>query len=190
MSPEQLQDGDANGQGYLGTAVDVWAAGVLLIVMLLGALPAAGAACRALAYRRRIVCVSQPRSWRLCCAVIYWRVVHGVALLHSTLRWGGRRAGLTVGCVTLSGYLRSGTFPFDHTENPDPNCKEAHTEVWAQQTKGSWSEVPHIKKAVQKVCALPPALLPQAGLLASGNVCFWSLHHELLLDECFARGSS
>ncbi len=36
MSPEQLQDGDANGQGYLGTAVDVWAAGVLLIVMLLG----------------------------------------------------------------------------------------------------------------------------------------------------------
>lgn len=38
MSPEQLQDGDANGQGYLGTAVDVWAAGVLLIVMLLGGL--------------------------------------------------------------------------------------------------------------------------------------------------------
>ena len=36
MSPEQLQDGDTNGQGYLGTAVDVWAAGVLLIVMLLG----------------------------------------------------------------------------------------------------------------------------------------------------------
>ena len=35
MSPEQL-DGDSNGQGYLGTAVDVWAAGVLLIVMLLG----------------------------------------------------------------------------------------------------------------------------------------------------------
>jgi serine/threonine-protein kinase SRK2 len=81
MSPEQLQDGDTNGQGYLGTAVDVWAAGVLLIVMLLG------------------------------------------------------------------------TFPFDHTENPDPNCKEAHTEVWAQQTKGSWSEVPHIKKAVQKLSA-------------------------------------
>ena len=35
MSPEQL-DGQSNGQGYLGTAVDVWAAGVLLIVMLLG----------------------------------------------------------------------------------------------------------------------------------------------------------
>ena len=42
MSPEQLQDGDANGQGYLGTAVDVWAAGVLLIVMLLGGSLAAG----------------------------------------------------------------------------------------------------------------------------------------------------
>ncbi len=38
MSPEQL-DGEAIGQGYLGTAVDVWAAGVLLIVMLLGAAP-------------------------------------------------------------------------------------------------------------------------------------------------------
>lgn len=50
----------------------------------------------------------------------------------------------------------AGTFPFDHTENPDPNCKEAHTEVWAQQTKGSWSEVPHIKKAVTKVRAAQP----------------------------------
>ena len=37
MSPEQL-DGQA-GQGYLGTAVDVWAGGVLLIVMLLGSPP-------------------------------------------------------------------------------------------------------------------------------------------------------
>ena len=54
-------------------------------------------------------------------------------------------------------FVRPGTFPFDHTENPDPNCKEAHTEVWAQQTKGSWSEVPHIKKAVQKVLGPPPA---------------------------------
>lgn len=35
MSPEQL-DGGSAGQGYLGTAVDVWAAGVLLVVMLLG----------------------------------------------------------------------------------------------------------------------------------------------------------
>lgn len=23
-----------------------------------------------------------------------------------------------------------GTFPFDHTENPDPNTSEAHLEVW------------------------------------------------------------
>lgn len=35
--PPNMLDGQA-GQGYLGTAVDVWAAGVLLIVMLLGAL--------------------------------------------------------------------------------------------------------------------------------------------------------
>lgn len=77
MSPEQL-DKQAAGQGYLGTAVDVWAAGVLLVVMLLG------------------------------------------------------------------------TFPFDHTEHPDPNSPEAHSEVFNQQNKGGWSEVPHIKKAVRK----------------------------------------
>mmetsp|Transcript_12691 Transcript_12691/g.38257 ORF Transcript_12691/g.38257 Transcript_12691/m.38257 type:complete len:418 (+) Transcript_12691:2731-3984(+) len=76
MSPEQL--GGQQEQGYLGTAVDVWAAGVLLVVMLLGA------------------------------------------------------------------------FPFDHTDNPDPNSKDAHSEVFKQQTKGGWSEVPHIKQAVRK----------------------------------------
>lgn len=77
MSPEQL-DQQSSGQGYLGTAVDVWAAGVLLVVMLLG------------------------------------------------------------------------TFPFDHTEHPDPNSPEAHSEVFEQQKKGGWSEVPHIKKAIAK----------------------------------------
>lgn len=35
MAPE-LRNGEGAGQGYLGTAVDVWAAGVLLVVMLLG----------------------------------------------------------------------------------------------------------------------------------------------------------
>mmetsp|Transcript_11499 Transcript_11499/g.34542 ORF Transcript_11499/g.34542 Transcript_11499/m.34542 type:complete len:421 (+) Transcript_11499:87-1349(+) len=78
MSPEQLDKGAA-GQGYLGTAVDVWAAGVLLIVMLLG------------------------------------------------------------------------QFPYDHIENPDPNCKEAHSEVFQQQTRGRWSDVPHIKKLCTKL---------------------------------------
>ena len=33
MSPEQLSQDNGN-QGYLGSAVDVWASGVLLIVML------------------------------------------------------------------------------------------------------------------------------------------------------------
>lgn len=135
MSPEQLQDGDANGQGYLGTAVDVWAAGVLLIVMLLGGSLAAG-------FGR--------------CAVMHWRA--GLAASHSCAAldgaWLSSDEESAVGiCFPL--IVRAGTFPFDHTENPDPNCKEAHTEVWAQQTKGSWSEVPHIKKAVQKVCRYP-----------------------------------
>ena len=38
MAPE-LRNGEGAGQGYLGTAVDVWAAGVLLVVMLLGTPP-------------------------------------------------------------------------------------------------------------------------------------------------------
>lgn len=37
MSPAQLHRHPAK-EGYLGTAVDVWAAGVLLSVMLLGGL--------------------------------------------------------------------------------------------------------------------------------------------------------
>jgi serine/threonine protein kinase len=155
MSPEQLQDGDANGQGYLGTAVDVWAAGVLLIVMLLGGSAASGAACCAVAHRRTTAvsrgCSAPSGPWPSC---RHDRV--------SSVRTG----------VPYPGCLCSGTFPFDHTENPDPNCKEAHTEVWAQQTKGSWSEVPHIKKAVQKVpgrhlslpaAALVPAMSPRSG---------------------------
>jgi len=38
MAP-QLRNKEAGGQGYLGTAADVWASGVLLIVMLLGTFP-------------------------------------------------------------------------------------------------------------------------------------------------------
>mmetsp|Transcript_11498 Transcript_11498/g.34535 ORF Transcript_11498/g.34535 Transcript_11498/m.34535 type:complete len:420 (+) Transcript_11498:87-1346(+) len=76
--PPNMLDGQA-GQGYLGTAVDVWAAGVLLIVMLLG------------------------------------------------------------------------KFPFDHVNNPDPNSKDAHLEVYKQQTKAPWYEAPKIRKAVRKL---------------------------------------
>jgi serine/threonine protein kinase len=133
MSPEQLQDGDPNGQGYLGTAVDVWAAGVLLIVMLLG-----GSERRMLASdaTHHNTC----SNLHLCAPAAQLLAAH----CHHAVP-GIWRAASHHSCV------HAGTFPFDHTENPDPNCKEAHTEVWAQQTKGSWSEVPHIKKAVQKV---------------------------------------
>ncbi|DBA96843.1 hypothetical protein WJX82_009463 [Trebouxia sp. C0006] len=44
-----------------------------------------------------------------------------------------------------------GTFPFDHTEHPDPNTSEAHLEVWLQQVRSLWSEIPHIQKAVEKL---------------------------------------
>ncbi|KAK9806506.1 hypothetical protein WJX73_005212 [Symbiochloris irregularis] len=44
-----------------------------------------------------------------------------------------------------------GTFPFDHIENPDPNTSEAHLEVWLQQVKGSWNEIPHIRNALQNL---------------------------------------
>jgi serine/threonine-protein kinase SRK2 len=36
MSPELI---DPNGKGYDGRSVDIWASGVLLIVMLLGQFP-------------------------------------------------------------------------------------------------------------------------------------------------------
>jgi len=44
-----------------------------------------------------------------------------------------------------------GTFPFDHTEHPDPNTSEAHLEVWLQQVRQPWSGIPHIKHAVERL---------------------------------------
>jgi serine/threonine protein kinase len=44
-----------------------------------------------------------------------------------------------------------GTFPFDHTEHPDPNTSEAHLEVWLQQVRQPWSGIPHIKAAVERL---------------------------------------
>jgi serine/threonine-protein kinase SRK2 len=84
MSPELINSnrggsGGGSGKGYDGALADVWAAGVLLIVMLLG------------------------------------------------------------------------TFPFDHTEHPDPNTSEAHLEVWLQQVRQPWTGLPHIKAALGKL---------------------------------------
>ena len=84
MSPELINSnrggsGGGTGKGYDGALADVWAAGVLLIVMLLG------------------------------------------------------------------------TFPFDHTEHPDPNTSEAHLEVWLQQVRQPWTGLPHIKAALNKL---------------------------------------
>lgn len=69
---------------------------------------------------------------------------------------GGQRAydGRSVD-VWASGILLLvmllGSFPFDHTEHPDPNTSEAHLEVWLQQVSKKWSEVPHMAQAVQKL---------------------------------------
>lgn len=78
MSPE-LMNKATQGKGYDGRSVDVWASGILLLVMLLG------------------------------------------------------------------------SFPFDHTEHPDPNTDEAHLEVWLQQVSKRWSDVPHMAEAVKKL---------------------------------------
>jgi len=44
-----------------------------------------------------------------------------------------------------------GSFPFDHTEHPDPNTSEAHLEVWLQQVSKRWNEVPHMRQAIEKL---------------------------------------
>lgn len=44
-----------------------------------------------------------------------------------------------------------GSFPFDHTEHPDPNTSEAHMEVWLQQVSKRWNEVPHMEAAIKKL---------------------------------------
>ncbi|KAK9860325.1 hypothetical protein WJX84_006816 [Apatococcus fuscideae] len=51
-----------------------------------------------------------------------------------------------------------GTFPFDHLEHPDPNTTEAHLEVWLQQVKQKWSEIPHISKQVEKAHLSPECI--------------------------------
>lgn len=78
MSPELIRN-DASKTGYDGRSVDVWASGILLLVMLLGA------------------------------------------------------------------------FPYDHTDNPDPNTDAAHAEVWLKQMTERWNEVPHMREAIEKL---------------------------------------
>lgn len=66
MSPEQLDKGAA-GQGYLGTAVDVWAAGVLLIVMLLGMTTPPPSSLAARPRTRAVPCRALPCAPRAAC---------------------------------------------------------------------------------------------------------------------------
>ena len=50
-----------------------------------------------------------------------------------------------------------GTFPFDHTENPDPNTSEAHLEVWCgRRAHCSMGQLPCIFKWARRPGMLPP----------------------------------
>ena len=47
-------------------------------------------------------------------------------------------------------FLQIGDFPFDHTENVDPNTAAAYMEVWLQQIRNQFTELPHIQEKVAK----------------------------------------
>lgn len=54
-------------------------------------------------------------------------------------------------------WLQIGVFPFDHTENEDPNSAAAYMEVWLQQIRSQFTELPHIQETIaNEVCAAPP----------------------------------
>ena len=46
--------------------------------------------------------------------------------------------------------MQIGDFPFDHTENVDPNTAAAYMEVWLQQIRTQFKELPHIQEKVAK----------------------------------------
>lgn len=62
-----------------------------------------------------------------------------------------------------------GSFPFDHTEHPDPNTSEAHLEVWLQQVSKRWSEVPHMAEAVKKLTPECKDLLNRIFVIDAGK---------------------
>ncbi|KAK9808852.1 hypothetical protein WJX72_005109 [[Myrmecia] bisecta] len=46
-----------------------------------------------------------------------------------------------------------GRFPFDHLDHPNPQTYEAHMEIWQQQSRSRWAEIPHMKHAVERLSA-------------------------------------
>ncbi len=62
-----------------------------------------------------------------------------------------------------------GSFPFDHTEHPDPNTSEAHLEVWLQQVSKRWSEVPHMAEAAKKLSPEVKDLLNRIFVIDAGK---------------------
>lgn len=62
-----------------------------------------------------------------------------------------------------------GSFPFDHTEHPDPNTSEAHLEVWLQQVSKRWSDVPHMAEAVKKLSPEIKDLLNRIFVIDAGK---------------------
>eukprot|EP00798_Chlamydomonas_sp_ICE-L_P030573 gene30573-35589_t len=54
-------------------------------------------------------------------------------------------------CGVLLFVMLLGMFPFEHQENPDPNSDAAHTEVWLQQIRCTWREIPRVSAYVAKL---------------------------------------
>lgn len=62
-------------------------------------------------------------------------------------------------CGVLLFVMLLGSFPYDHTEHPDPNSSQAHAEVWLQQNQAKWSESPNVGDSVEKLSPLCRDLL-------------------------------
>ena len=74
-------------------------------------------------------CVGEALKLAWCCRTPVYMSPELINSRNDQKGYDGKLVDVWAGGVLLIVMLL-GTFPFDHTENPDPNSQEAHLEVW------------------------------------------------------------